>query len=406
MDAMEQPEDPGRLGLDSFVALVGRDAWQARIDAIVAAQPLPGRPSHCARDVLRRHAIEIAIERGRRPPPRRAATAPNRGDARIARLAAEAVALHDSLPPQGRRRLRERLAEAMLDGQSLFPLFHLVRTGLLQRSRGFAVEHTGLAEGTPFDLRVERQETVAEIACDTISADAGRDVQRGAWVRLADMVDPDLQTWLAAHPGRYLLNITLPKGLGLGEGEACPLAELHGRIKTLLAERRRAEHDPAVVMRLDPLILAGAQAEELGIVSDLRRRFGPDAHLAVTVSGGGVFVMAAQPARANDVPAAVRRRLEAIAGERSSGGRPAILSMYIADTDLGEWRRLLREMSLEGEVRQFLARPAARHVAAVACTSRHEMLDAEHEDAEIRFRSPLRTVARLEALAPAILSSN
>ena len=158
-------------------------------------------------------------------------------------------------------------------------------------------------------------------------------------------------------------------------------------------------------MRLDNLVLAGARTEEHGIVADLRQRFGPDAHLAVTVAGNGVFAMAAQASRANDVPAAVRRRLEALAPERFTGAHPAIIALFVGETELGEWRRLQRDLSLEGEVRQFLATSIARNVAAVACSSRHEMIDADDDAAEIRFRSPLRSVGRLEALAPSITSS-
>ncbi len=53
----------------------------------------------------------------------------------------------------------------------------------------------------------------AEIACDSVSAEDGHAVHRGSWTQLMDRIDPDLQTWLAAHPGRYLLKMTLPKGL-------------------------------------------------------------------------------------------------------------------------------------------------------------------------------------------------
>ncbi len=408
---MTDASDPASL--DVFVSLVGREAWQSRIDAIVASQPLPGRTSHQGRDVLRRHAIEIAIQRGRLPSRQAGPAADvkrNAADLRLRRLTADAVALHARLPAAGQRRFEERLAHAMLDGQSLFPLFHLLRTAALQRSRGFEVEESGLRDGTPFDLLIERDGTTAEIACDTVSAEHGRDVHRDAWFRLADMVNPDLQTWLSAHPGRYLLNMTLPKGLraqGLGAvgDEPCPLGALHGRIKAFLAERRRQDQDDAVVMRLDNLVLAGPRAEEQGIVSDLRQRFGPDAHLAVTVAGAGVFVMAAHASRANDVPAAVRRRLEALTPERFTGAHPAIIALFVGETELGEWRRLQRDLSLEGEVRQFLATCGARNVAAVACSSRHEMIDADDDAAEIRFRSPLRSVARLEALASSITSS-
>ncbi len=405
---MTDATDPASL--DAFVSLVGREAWQSRIDAIVASQPLPGRTSHHGRDVLRRHAVEIAIERGRRPIATRPAAAPtdprrHAADLRLRCLTSAAVALHARLPRAGQARFEARLADAMLDGQSLFPLFHLLRTAALHRSRGFEVDESGLNDATPFDLRIERAGQVAEVACASVSAETGRDVHRDAWFRLADMVGPDLQTWLSAHPGRYLLNMTLPRGLRTEAREPCALAELHGRIKSFLAASRRQDQNDSCVMRLDNLVLGGTRAEEVGIVSDLRQRFGPDAHLAVTVAGAGVFVMAAQASRANDVPAAVRRRLEALAPERFSGTCPAIIALFVGDTELGEWRRLQRDLSLEGEVRQFLATSGARNVAAVACSSRHEILDAEDDAAEIRFRSPLRSVGRLEALAPSITSS-
>ena len=405
---MHDATDP--TSLDAFVSLVGREAWQSRIDAIVASQPMPGRTSHHGRDVLRRHAVEIAIERGRRPSLPSTDVRRHAADLRLRRLTADAVALHGRLPQDGQRRLEARLADAMLGGQTLFPLFHLLRTAALHRSRGFEVDESGLRDATPFDLVIERNGMTAEVACDSVSAEHGRDVHRDAWFRLADMVNPDLQTWLSTHPGRYLLNMTLPKGLRAQDGreeatEPCALAELHGRIKAFLAQRQRQDHGEAVVMRLDNLVLAGPRAGEQGIVSDLRQRFGPDCHLAVTLAGNGVFVMAAQASRANDVPAAVRRRLEELAPERFTGAHPAIIALFVGETELGEWRRLQRDLSLEGEVRQFLATGAARNVAAVACSSRHEMLDADDDAAEIRFRSPLRHVARFEALAPSINSS-
>ncbi len=391
--------------VDDFITLIGRQSWQARIDAIVQAQPLPGKVSLCARDVMRRHAIEIAIERQRRPSRRVAAC-----DDRIARFAAEAVRLHRSLSKPGQRRFEERLEHAMLDGQSLTPLFHLLRTAWLHRRRGFEVSFAGLAAGLPCDLVISRDAVEAEVCCSVVSAEAGREVHRGAWFKLADRIDPDLQNWLAAHPGRYLLKMTLPNGLRV-TGDTAPesdgdLADLHRRIKLLLAEQRRSDHDAAAVIRLDPLFLAGAQAEELGIISRLRSEFGPDTHLAVTVAGNGIFAMAAHAGRSSDVPAAVRRHMSALAPTRLTGERPGILAIYIDDIELAEWRRLERDMSLEAEARQFLTTPEARNVVSVACTSRHEWFDQACEDAEFRYRNPSHKACKLEALAPSIVSSN
>ena len=69
-----------------------------------------------------------------------------------------------------------------------------------------------------------------------MTAEEGRGVHRGAWFRLADRIDPDLQIWLAAHPGRYLLKMTLPNGLrgglhgsGPDQRNAVPAAPAHHR---------------------------------------------------------------------------------------------------------------------------------------------------------------------------------
>ncbi len=374
--------------LDAFVDLVGHDAWQARIDAIVQSQPLPGmRQSLSGRDVLQRHAVEIAIERHRR----RSARPLQVVDARIVSLATEALRLHAGLAPAGRRRFEERLEAAMLRGQSLTGLFHLLRTAFLQRSRGHEVGFAGLADGAPFDLVVSRDGARAEIACDTVSAEAGRGVHQGAWSRFVDLVNPDLRTWLGAHPGRYLLKMTLPAGLrvpGDGTTEASSeLASLRSRITDMLAARRRVAQDERAVMRLDPLVVDMSRPVEPGVISMLRDQFGPETQLSVTVCGSGVFAMAAHAGGDNDVPAAVRRRMAEIAGSRLTGTVPGILAMFVEDIGLAEWRRLGREMSLEGETRQFLTTAAARHVVTVACTSRHELFDPNDEGREYRFRN-------------------
>jgi hypothetical protein len=176
-----------------------------------------------------------------------------------------------------------------------------------------------------------------------------------------------------------------------------------------LQTQRRADHDPAVVLRLDPLLLAGSQADELGLVSSLRREFGPEAHLSVTAAGGGVFVMAARAGRENEVAAAVRRRLDVLAPTRLTGTRPGILAMFIEDTDRTEWRGLRDRLELEGEMRQFLTHPEARPVVAVTCTSRLELFAMSGPDTavdgELRFRNPAHPAAKAPGLAPSVLSS-
>jgi hypothetical protein len=394
------------ISLEPFVRLIGGESWRRRLNEIrdlAAAGPRAGQA------IRQRHVVELTIEKLRREPGRpRSIT-----EALLVRIAQEIPAIGASLTRSGHDRLVDLLRLCLTDVNTLIPAFHLVRTALLQRSRGFAVAFTGLEDGTPHDLVLRRETTEADVACDVVTAEEGRGVHRGAWFRLADRVDPDLQTWLAAHPGRYLLKMTLPQGLRGGLHDTGPdsevLGHLHQRITAMLEARTRQDHDEAIVLRLDPLLLAGAQAEDMGLISSLRREFGPEAHLSVTAAGGGVFVMAARAGQENEVATAIRRRLAAIAPLRLTGERPGILAMFVEDTDRLEWRGLRDRLELEGEARQFMTNKAARPVVAVTFASRLEMFGIGQPDAapdgEIRFRNPGHPAAGIAALAPAVMSS-
>ncbi|HET6183796.1 MAG TPA: hypothetical protein VFA03_09405 [Acetobacteraceae bacterium] len=392
---MDDSEQVDRGALDRFVGLIGPDRWARRLSAIraqAAAGPRVGRA------VLGRHAIFVAIERLRR-----GVEAPTEGERQVARLAAEAVALMGALPAPGRRRLQRMLRDAAGGDDTLVPLFHLLRTARLQRRRGYDVRFSGLCDEAPYSLLIARDGAAAEVACEVFSAELGRQLHRGAWFHLADRIDPDLQSWLAAHPGRYLLRVSLPDGLQDEQG----LARLHARIREMLSTERRSEQDAACVLRLDRLLLAGAQASELGLMSSLRREFGPDAHLAVTTCGEAVFAMAARAGREDEIARAVCRRMEEIAPTRFSGRHPGILAMFIDDIERQEWRGLRERLELEGEARQFLTRPEAAMVAAVAFASRMELFGTSDSEAEgeLRFRNPAHKAARAPALAGAIASS-
>jgi hypothetical protein len=331
----------------------------------------------------------------------------------LGQIAAEIPHTIAALTPRGRDRLIDRLHLGLSEQNTLIPVFHLMRTAMMQRSRGFAVGFSGLEDDTPHDLLLRRQEIEAEVACDVVTAEEGRLVHRGAWFRLADRIDPDLQTWLADHPGRYLLKMTLPLGLRGGLHDSEPdgdtLARLHQRIRAMLETRSRQDHDEAIVLRLDPLLLAGAQAEDNGLISSLRREFGPEAHLSVTTAGRGIFVMAARAGQENEVAIAIRRRLATLAPARLTGTRPGILSVFVEDTDRLEWRGLRERLELEGEARQFMTNPAGRPVVAVSFVSRLELFGVAEPDAapggELRFRNPGHPAAGFAALAPAVMSS-
>ena len=390
--------------LGDFVALCGMQLWSERLDLLRAGAAANTREG---KRVLQFHAIELAIERLRKS---NGAGRLTSAEQRIARYAAEAVTLHDRLSVAGKSRLQAALTAGLGGSCCLVPSFHLFHTATLQKSRDFEVGFVGFEDGAPFDLLIRRGEAEAEIACDAVSAEDGRGVHRGAWFRLVDRIDPELQTWLRAHPGRYLLKLTFPIGLKLPDAhDGGILPTLHTRISAMLAQQKRADGDEAVVLRLDPLMLAAAQADELGLMPRLRAEFGPEAHLAVTAAAGGIFVMAARAAQQNDVAAAVHRRMAAIVARRLTGTRPGILAMFVEDTDRLEWRLLREKLELEGEARQFLTEPAARGVVAVTCSSRLELFAVGEPDAapdgELRFRNPSHPAAKQPDLAPAVLSS-
>lgn len=392
--------------LDPFLSLLGLRRWRARLTEI---RDLAASGPRAGQAIRQRHGVELSLEKFRRQP----GAQPSAAEILLTRIAAEVAHIAAELTPRGRDRLVECLQLGLSGQNTLIPVFHLTRTAMLQRSRGFTVTFSGLEDDTPHDLLIRRDKTEAEVACDVVTAEDGRGVHRGAWFRLADRVDPDLQTWLAAHPGRYVLKMTLPLGLrgGLHDGEPDgeALSRLHQRIRAMLATQSRQDHDEAIVLRLDPLLLAGAQAEDMGLASSLRHEFGPEAHLSVTTAGTGIFVMAARAGQENEVAIAIRRRLAVLSPTRLTGTRPGILSVFVEDTDRSEWRGLRERLELESEARQFMINPEGRPVVAVSFVSRLELFGVGQPDAapggELRFRNPAHPAAGVAALAPAVMSS-
>lgn len=394
MPTADAPADAAIL--PRFVGLAGEQPWAARLSDLArrAAQP-----SLAGRECGRRHALELTL--ARLTGPEAAPSTP--ADRRALSFAREAVALSESLPEPPRERFRERLLAGLTGEATLIPLFHLLRVASLQRGRGFAVRFTGLAEDTPHDLLITRDGVEAEIACETVSAEEGRSVHRGDWCALVDGINPDLQTWLAAHPGRYVLKMTLPEGM---RAEALDVAALHKRIVAMLKDQRRQDTAADAILKLDPLVLAGAQAT--APAAALRAQFGPEAHLAVTQGNGSMLVLAARAGRANDIAAAACRGAER-ASARLSGTRPGIVALFLDDVERSEWRGLRDRLELEGSVRRFLTTAPAKRIVAVTCATRMEMFAAGSPDAvaegELRFRNPGHPAAKLPALSAAVASS-
>ncbi len=372
--------------LPRFVRLAGEKPWRARLDDL-ARRTAPR--SLAGRDAGRRHVAELTLARltGAEPA--------NPAERRALTLAREAVLLADSLPAGPKARLRDALLAGLTGEGTLIPLFHLLRVAALQRARGFDVRFTGLLDGTSHDLVIERDGTEAEVACETMSAEEGRSLMRTDWCALVDGLNPDLRTWLAAHPGRYVLKMTLPEGLDVGA--------LQRRIVTMLRDARRQDSAADLVLKLDPLILAGA-----GVAvqpAALRAQFGPEAHLAVAGTGANMVVLAARASQGNDIARAACRRAETAAA-RLSGDRPGIVALFMDELERSEWAGLRDRLELEGSVRRFLTTPPARRIVAVTCASRMEMFgDGGVPDGEMRFRNPAHPAAKIVALAPAVASS-
>ncbi|HEX3984731.1 MAG TPA: hypothetical protein VHX12_13630, partial [Acidisoma sp.] len=353
-----------------------------------------------------RHALECAIERmrGSAGTP---SNAPSVAEQRLHAILAEAVAVSNRLTPEGSARLRDRLQATLRDDGRLVDLLHLFRTASLQQARGFEVAYSGLDRGTPYDLLLSRDGAEVELSCETISAEAGRDLHRTAWASLCDRVECQMKPWLEGKPGRYLLKMTLTRGLR--EGDEAALARLHERILALLQSGTRLDQDETAVLRIEPLVASGNSTTVESLMTRLRREFGPEAHLSVSACSEGVWAMVARSGRRNEVAALVRAELARLAPQRVSGDRPAILSLFIEDIDRPEWRGLMDSLELEGAARHFMTADEAKDVVAVTCYSRMEMFGLSGPDAaaegELRFRNPAHPAAKIPALAPAILSS-
>jgi hypothetical protein len=399
---------PELAHLGDFVGIVGAPVWRERLAELQTRIAASNRQGSVLRQ---RHSLELALDRLlNRGPESRTKPPLSAAETRLALISAECVTLAKQLTPEGRERLRERLQAALSDDNTLVDLFHLLRTGALYRERGFTVSYAKLEELASYDLLLSRDDVEAECVCDTVSAEIGRDIHRVAWARFCDLAEANLKAWLEGRPGRYLLKMTLTRGLT--DAEPAMVDSLHDRLKTMLTSGNRLDQDPNATLRLEPLSLAGTAttATEEGLIVRLRHEFGPEAHLSVAGCSAGVWAMAARAGKRNEIAGSVHSRLDVLAPSRLSGTRPGILSLFLEDIDRHEWRVLRESLELEGAARHFMTCGGASAVAAVTCYSRMEMFGLTGSDAvadgELRFRNPSHPAAKHPALAAAIASSN
>jgi hypothetical protein len=385
--------------IEQFVMFVGADLWAARIAEITARAAASNRLGGVIRQT---HALERLRSRGAG-----GAATPSVPEQKLHEILVEAVSAIERLSPAGAERLRERLRAGLSGDRSLVDSFHLFRTAALHQARGFSLSFTGLEQGTPYDFLLTRDGVEMECVCETISAEAGRDVHRRAWAQFCDRIEGQMKPWLGTRPGRYLLKMTLARGLRDGRTEM--IEGLHARVLAMLDGGTRLDQDETAVLRIEPLAMSGASPTVDGLMTRLRREFGPEAHLSVSASADGVWAMAARAGRRNEVAAVIRAHLDTLAPGRVSGERPAILSLFVEDLDRAEWRGLRESLELEGAARHFMTCGGAAAVVAVTCYSRMEMFGLAGPDAvaegELRFRNPAHPAAKNPALAPAILSS-
>ena len=392
--------------VEQFIMFVGAEIWSARLADITSRAAASNRLGGVIRQA---HALELALERlrTRALAGTPAAAAPSVAEQKLQEILAEAVAIIDRLSPAGTERLRERLRAGLTGERSLMESFHLFRTAALHQARGFALSFTGLEQGTPYDFLLSRDGVEMECVCETISAESGRDVHRRAWAQFCDRIEGQMKPWLGTRPGRYLLKMTLARGLRDGRSEM--IEALQARVLAMLEGGARLDQDETAVLRVEPLATSGASPTVESLMTRLRREFGPEAHLSVSACADGVWAMAARAGRRNEVAAVIRAHLDTLAPGRVSGERPAILSLFVEDLDRAEWRGLRESLELEGAARHFMTCGGAASVVAVTCYSRMEMFGLTGPDAvaegELRFRNPAHPAAKNPALAPAILSS-
>ncbi|MCB8880781.1 hypothetical protein ACELLULO517_11100 [Acidisoma cellulosilytica] len=389
---------------EQFVLLAGADVWAARIANIAARACAANRVGGLLKQ---RHALELAIDRMLGRESLANAPAPSVAEQRLQAILAELVTAAGGFGAQGRARLQSRLQAALQDDGRLVDLLHVFRTAALQQARGFTVAYDGLEQDARYDLLLRRDGVEVECICETISAEAGRDVHRFAWAELCDRVEGQMKPWLDARPGRYLLKMTL--AAGLRDKDEGMQTQLHDRVVAMLESGARLDQDPDAVLRIEPLVLSGNNTSVENLMGRLRREFGPEAHFSVSACAEGIWAMAARAGRRNEVAALVRRDLSRIALARVSSDRPAILATFVEDIDRPEWRGLMDSLELEGAARHFMTADEASNVVAVTCYSRMEMFGLSGPDAaaegELRFRNPAHPAAKISALAPAILSS-
>lgn len=386
--------------IEQLILFVGEDIWAARLADIAARAAASNRLGGVLKQ---RHALEFAIERMRG----KTSAEPTIAEQKLHAIVEAVTAAIPRLSAAGTARLRERLQTALRGDGRLIEPFHLFRTAALHEARGFHLSFTGLEEGKPYDFLLARDGTEMECVCETISAEAGRDVHRRAWAQFCDRIEGQMKQWLAARPGRYLLKMTLARGLP--DGHVDLLDTLQKRVLAMLETGTRLDQDDTAVLRIEPLAMSGGSPTVDSLMTRLRREFGPEAHLSVSASADGVWAMAARAGRRNQVAAVVRAHLDRLAPGRVSGERPAVLSLFVEDIDRGEWRVLRESLELEGAARHFMTCGGAAAVVAVTCYSRMEMFGLSGPDAvaegELRFRNPAHPAAKDPALAPAILSS-
>ena len=334
--------------IEQLVMFVGPDVWTARI-ADIAARSAASNRLGCV--IRQTHALELALERLRSRESAKA-SAPSVAEQKLHEILVEVVSAIERLNAVGAERLRARLRAGLSADRSLVDIFHLFRTAALHQARGFSLSFTGLEEGTPYDFLLSRDGVEMECVCETISAEAGRDVHRRAWAQFCDRVEGQMKPWLGTRPGRYLLKMTLARGLRDGRPEL--IDGLHARVLAMLEGGTRLDQDEAAVLRVEPLAVSGNSPTIESLMTRLRREFGPEAHLSVSASADGVWAMAARAGRRNEVAAVIRAHLDRLAPGRVSGSRPAILSLFVEDVDRAEWRGLRDSLELEGAARHFM----------------------------------------------------
>jgi hypothetical protein len=358
-----------RGAIRQFMGLVGRPAWTARVRALENQIKRQPTLRHAIR---RRYLLEMAFDQlDRRVRNRNETRALPEQSAALAEIAGVIGDAAEILTKAGRATLQERLRAAFGDDGNLAEALHPFAVARRFLELGFTVAFPGLEKDTPHDLLVAKDGIDADVVCVAVGSDPGRAVNSDDWFQLIDLIDPALRAYVVDRPGRYLLKLSMPKGLS----NAKAIPGIRDAVLDLLSQNQRSARAESVVMKLDPLSMPANRVDQETLHQRLQAQFGPGASLAIGVDGESAFAVAGRSGKPDNIAAGVLQQMVDVP-RRFGGERPGLLFTLVDDVSAVEWTNLRDQMELEVAGRELLNRTENAPVHSVAFLSVADLVSA------------------------------